>query len=147
MEILKELKQGKLELVRTSRHFRIELFHNVEKPIIKMKVLLKILDELLKWITKYDFRGIEFWCCFCSCFFVLQFELVFNYSDDPDIPNILLIHFPSVVRISQGMLKSLETTDDEIENEKITSLKNKLSDIIYLFGSKGIEISKNLEII
>ena len=147
MEILKELKQGKLELVRTSRHFRIELFHDVRKPIIKMQMLLKILDELLKWITKYDFRGIEFWCCFCSCFFVLQFELVFNYSDDPEIPNLLLIHFPIVSKISHEMLKSLETTDDEIENEKITSLKNKLLDIIYLFGSEGIKISKNLEII
>ena len=145
MEFLKEIKQGKL--VKTSRHFRIELFHDVRKPIIKMQMLLKILDELLKWIENYSFRGIEFWCCFCSCLFVLQFELVFNYSDDPEISNILLKHFPSVERISHGMLKSLETTDDEIENDKITSLKNKLLDIIYLFGSKGIEISKNLEII
>ena len=80
----------------------------------------------------------------CS-FYNLSWFLII--PDDPEITNILLIHFPIVVKISQGMLKSLETADDEIENEKITSLKNKLLDIIYLFGSKGIEISKNLEII
>ena len=53
------------------------------------------------------------------------------------------VHFSTVSRITEDMMKSLETQNEEIENESVTKIYDKLIDIHYLFRTKNFQIASS----
>ena len=123
--------------------FRVQLYNNIEIPVQKLKMLNVLLDELIFRLKDgYTITNIEYWISITICLYILHMELVLNYHDN-EITNILTIHFSTVIRITEYMMKSLETQNEEIENESVTKIYDKLIDIHYLFRTKNFQIASS----
>ena len=121
--------------------FHVEKFKSDEIPIIKLKAMNFLLDEyLLKYKDGYNIQSILYWLSFIHFLYIFHLELILNYSDE-FFSNLLTEHFQIIIRICSSMLKDIEVRDEEIESETMIFLRNRLENMIYLFGNTDIRVS------